>query len=95
MDNEEFLDILKQVNTFLDVQLSRLDSIERMNPNQAQYLKQMHKTLFKGECCAPCYVIPSESDCTGGTGTGRRRARAACRRSRGAALRSLPTVRSR
>lgn len=70
MDNEEFLNILRQVNTLLDEQLSRLDSIERMNPNQAQYLKQMHKAFFKGECCDPCYVIPSESDGTDGTDTG-------------------------
>ncbi len=62
MENEEFLNNLKQVNTLIDVQLSRLDSVERNNPKQAVYLQQTHTALIKPkESCNSCFVLPAIS----------------------------------
>lgn len=64
MENEEFLNNLKQANTLIDEQLSRLESIERNNPKQSVYLQQINNALTKPEeCCDSCFVLPS-------TGTG-------------------------
>lgn len=71
MENEEFLNNLKQVNTLIDVQLSRLDSVERNNPKQVVYLQQIHNALIKPEeSCDSCFVLPSTSTGTGGGGGG-------------------------
>ncbi len=70
MENEEFLNNLKQVNTLIDVQLSRLESIERNNPKQAVYLQQTHNALIKPkESCNSCFVLPAIS-VGGGNGGG-------------------------
>lgn len=62
MDNEEFLNILRQVNTLINVQLLRLDSIERMNPKQSVYLQQINNALIKPEeSCDSCFVLPAIS----------------------------------
>lgn len=63
MDKEQFLNILKSLNTYLDELRDALTTVERNHPKQLSYLTQLHKSIKVNNCYKICYSVPTLGDC--------------------------------
>lgn len=71
MDKEQFLNILKSLNSYLDELRDSLTIVERNHPKQLSYLTQLHKSVKVNNCHKICYSVPVLGDCgDDGSGSG-------------------------
>lgn len=63
MDKEQFLNILRSLNSYLDELRDALITVERNHPKQLSYLTQFHKSIKVNNCYKICYSVPALGDC--------------------------------
>lgn len=69
MDKEQFLNILRRLNSYLDELRDSLTTVERDHPKQLSYLTQFHKSVKVNNCYKICYSVPTLGNC-GSSGDG-------------------------
>ena len=63
MDKEQFLNILRSLNSYLDELRDVLTTVERDHPKQLSYLTQFHKSVKVNNRYKICYSVPALGDC--------------------------------